>query len=123
MGITVDLDISPDSGWSHTFSLTQSPGGPPANLTGLTFGFVVRLSDFDQSEPPLISVNSTVSGSQGSVAINLTTGQVTVYLSPAATMLLFGAEHARFALWSNPNSSTQMEWDAGELNIVQVPLP
>lgn len=123
MGTTVDLDISPNSSWSRTFNLTQFQGGPPVDLTGMSFGFVVRLSDFDQAEPALVSVVSTASSSQGSVTINATAGQVTVNLLPAATALLSGAGKAQFALWSNPNSTTQTEWANGEFNIVQVPLP
>ena len=120
----ITIPVKPNYVWSRTFSMTQTQGGPPVDLTGITaWGFVVRLNDFDTTEPALISVSNTAN-SQGQVTVPTpTNGQVTVTLTPAATALLNGATAGQFVLFSNPGTSTQSDWADGELSVQQVPIP
>lgn len=90
-----------DSIWSETYTLTQSKGGPPIDLTGVPFRFVIRPSVTDATSPALVHVDSTGATSQGSITITPLTGTVYVQLTPAATLLLGRGTYA-YALWANP---------------------
>src|SRR5579859_6415666 len=86
--------------WDQTYTLTQTPNGPPIDLTGLVFSFVIRPSLVDTTSPALVQVSSSGSNAQGSVTVTPTAGIVTVNLTPAATRLL-GAGERYYTLWSN----------------------
>jgi hypothetical protein len=99
--------------WSETFTLTQSPGGPPVDLTGLVVELVIRPSVEDTTSPALVQVSSSGSNPQGSIAVTApTSGIVTVSLTPAATGLL--GEGARpYTLCTNPGTSAAAAWVTG----------
>lgn len=98
--------------WSQTYSLTQTPNGPPIDLTGLVFELVIRPSLTDASSPALVQVSSAASNAQGSVTVTPTAGIVTVNLTPAATTLL-GQGERFYTLCSNPGTSTATLWAEG----------
>lgn len=108
--------------WSTTYSLTQYPGGPPIDLTGLVFELVIRTSVNDTSDPPLVRVTSAGSTAQGSVTITPLTGTVTVTLTPAATLAL-GRSTWPYALWSNPDIETATTWVEGTFSTSLVAQP
>lgn len=105
-------DAVAGSAWSRTYTLRQTPGGPPIDLTGLIFRFVIRPSVTDSTSPAAVSVDSTTSTAQGSITVTPLTGVVFVQLKPAATRLLSRSSWP-FALWSNPGTDTELIWDDG----------
>lgn len=115
--------VKVSSVFAQTYALTQYPGGPAVDLTGLTVEFVVRPNVFDQSAPPLITVSSTGSTAQGSVTVTPASGLVAVSLTPAATALLNGMNKVAVSLWTQPNTSSAIEWLGAELTVQQVAGP
>lgn len=99
--------------WSQTFALTQTPGGPPVDLTGLVVELVIRPTVEDTTSPALVQVSSSGSNTQGSITITSPTGGIVVVdLTPTATTLL--GEGARpFTLCTNPGTSTAAAWVTG----------
>lgn len=98
--------------WSETYALTQTPNGPPIDLTGLAFSFVIRPSLVDTTSPALVQVSSSGSNAQGSIAVTPTAGIVAVSLTPAATSLL-GQGERYYTLWSNYGTNTATAWVEG----------
>ena len=101
--------------WTQTYILTQTPGGPPIDLTGLAFTLSIRPSVQDTTSPALVTVSSTGSTAQGSVTITPLTGTVAVTLTPAATTLL-GQGSRPYTLWSSPGTSNATTWVRGSFN-------
>lgn len=100
--------------WSETYSLTQTPGGPPIDLTGLVFELVIRPNVEDTTSPALVQVSSSGSNTQGSITIATpANGIVVVNLTPAATTLL-GEGVRPYTLCSNPGTSTAACWVSGQ---------
>lgn len=98
--------------WSETYTLTQTPGGPPIDLTGLVFELVIRPTVQDKTSPALVQVSSSASNAQGSITVTPLTGVVAVDLTPAATLLL-GQGARPYTLLSNPNTGTDAAWVEG----------
>jgi hypothetical protein len=99
--------------WTATFTLTQTPGGPPVDLTGLVVELVIRPTVEDTTSPALVQVSSSGSNPQGSITVTTpTSGIATVNLTPAATTLL--GEGARpYTVCTNPGTSTAAAWVTG----------
>lgn len=99
--------------WVETYTFTQTQGGPPIDLTGLVFEFVIRPDVKNTSSPALVQVSSSGSNSQGSISIPTpTNGIVTVTLTPAATTLL-GQGSRPYTLLSGAGTSTASSWVTG----------
>lgn len=98
--------------WTQTYTLTQTPNGPPINLTGLVFELVIRPSLTDTTSPALVQVSSAASNAQGSVTVTPLSGIVTVSLTPAATSLL-GQGERFYTLCSNAGTTTAALWVEG----------
>ena len=110
------------SAWSQTYTITQTPGGPPVDLTGWTFELVIRPSSSDLTSPALVQVTSAQSSAQGSITITPETGTVAVVLTPAATMIL-GQGARPYALWSGPGTDAATVWVDGTIVSRLVPVP
>jgi hypothetical protein len=111
--LQVTANATVDSVWTQQYTFTQTPNGPPIDLTGLTFQLSIRPNVADTTAPALVSVNSTAPTAQGSVTITPTAGIVFVQLTPAATLLLGEGSHV-YGLWSQPNNTTsQTAWVRG----------
>ena len=100
------------SQWAQTFTISG------ANITGLSWEFVIRPTVTDATVPPLIKVTTTVS-SQGQISVNVSAGTVQVVLTPAATTLL-GKGARPYALWSNPGTTSATAWCEGVFNTALV---
>lgn len=98
--------------WTTTYTLTQTPGGAPIDLTGLTFELAIRPTVADHTTPALVQVSSSASNAQGSITLTPTSGIVAVSLTPAATTTL-GDGIYPYTLWSNPGTSTAVAWVLG----------
>lgn len=110
------------SGWQRQYAFTQTPGGPPIDLTGLTWTLTVRVSEADETPGGLVSISSTASTSMGSIAVTPVSGIVLATLLPAATLLL-GLSSNAYGLWSDPNTATQQLWVRGPFDTTLAALP
>lgn len=94
--------VPTNGAWSRAYDYDAD--GIPMDLTGITFGFVVRPNVRDATAPPLIRVRSDQSSAQGSITVSGNT--VTVQLAAAATALLTGYSYA-YALYWDPDLADQ----------------
>lgn len=102
-------------------TFTFKNDGNLLDLTGLTWEFVIRPTVTDTAATPLVKVTTTVTA-QGQIVVDLPTATVTVTLNPAATTLL-GRGARPHALWSNPGTTTEVCWLAGNFNSQLVAAP
>lgn len=97
--------------WVESYQLFDDNGALAA-ITGKSFGFVIRPSTSDTTEPAMVAVNSTASNGQGYITVTTSTSTVQVVLSPTATQLL-GAGARPYALWMDNGQVDATIWLSG----------
>lgn len=98
--------------WRQTLKISDEAG--PIDLTGLAWEFVLRPNVTDTAAPAMVTVTTTPS-SQGQIDVTPAEGIVTITLTRAATGPLKQGSWAH-ALWSNPDTDTQICWCEGRFN-------
>lgn len=109
--------------WYTTFT-TGAPGGTtPYRITGSTWEYVARTSQTDVSEPPLVSVTTTLT-SQGVLLVtaSATVSNVLLQLYPAATAALAPGTYYH-SFWQDPGTESAYCWWTGLLLIDGNPQP
>lgn len=97
-----ERDAVAGSQWSRGYDYTDAVTGLPLDLSTYTFVLTIRPSVADAAQPPLIRVTSAGETPQG--RIDVSGGQVSVFVYGAATTLLGQGSYA-YALWSEPSVS------------------
>jgi hypothetical protein len=104
--------------WQFAFTTAT---GAPYNITGATWEYVARTSPVDLTVPPLIDI-TTGTTTPGVITVNVALAQVTLTISPAATVSIPPGSYSQ-ALWMNPGTTGAFCWVSGQLLIQGTPQP
>ena len=104
--------------WQFTFT---TPAGALYNINGATWEWVARTSVTDLTVPPLIDITTSTTV-PGSISVNVPAGQITLTITPAATVSIPPGAYVQ-SLWMNPGTTSAFCWLSGALIIQGTPQP